>query len=163
MAQKIECSNNTKWGSNYESLAMATKSRAFPTNCIYFNAFITCYIISLLRPLETCEFRPWKSLPSITRSHPIRIGSARGSISGLLRLKGGADEDSEQNLIGDLVLDDIEGRTLEQEIEALERELEEAHDSRAVAEQVTNLYPGISIKNLVRWALLTFSNRLTHS
>jgi hypothetical protein len=53
-----------------------------------------------------------------------------------LGLKGGADEDSEQNLIGDLVLDDIEGRTLEQEIEALERELEEAQDSRAVAEQV---------------------------
>ncbi len=55
-----------------------------------------------------------------------------------LGLKGGADEDSEQNLIGDLVLDDIEGRTLEQEIEALERELEEAQDSRAVAEQVNH-------------------------
>ncbi len=64
-----------------------------------------------------------------------------------LGLKGGADEDSEQNLIGDLVLDDIEGRTLEQEIEALERELEEAQDSRAVAEQV-NAQHALSVARL---------------
>jgi hypothetical protein len=61
-----------------------------------------------------------------------------------LSLKGGADEDSEQNLIGDLVLDDIEGRTLEQEIEALERELEDAQDSRAVAEQANSKHDALS-------------------
>jgi hypothetical protein len=74
--------------------------------------------------------KQWENRLKQSYSNNLNVGNF------ILDLKGGADEDSEQNLIGDLVLDDIEGRTLEQEIEALERELEEAQDSRAVAEQV---------------------------
>ena len=101
---------------------------------LYYSMLLSCYVLSYLKPLETCGFATRHSF-KLAQGQISRF-SLPVSTNNRLQLRGGADDDSEQNLIGDLVLDDIEGRTLEQEIEALERELEEAHDSRAVAEQV---------------------------
>ena len=121
---------------------------------------LSCCFFFFLLPLDstrveisrcrTIEPRCYRNIPSESKEHSPTLRTSSGvchfrsdttplnPVNRLLHLRGGTDEDSdEQNLIGDLVLDDIEGRTLEQEIEALERELEEAYDSRAVAEKVS--------------------------
>jgi hypothetical protein len=121
---------------------------------IFSRIFKIFFIFILLNRLETLQSSPFPINYESNRGNAIFIHDFRlhhkirtlntvqtPPLSSVvsrhaLRLKGGADDDSDENLIGDLVLDDIEGKTLEQEIEALERELEEAQDSRAVAEQV---------------------------